>query len=37
MPDISQYLRQGKKALTPSDSKAVKPSSNKALHPKKDK
>jgi hypothetical protein len=37
MPDISQYLRKGKKALQPSDSKAVQPSSNKALKPQKDK
>lgn len=37
MPDISQYMRDKKKAVEPSESKAVQPVSNKALSPQKDK
>ena len=37
MPEISQYLRDSKKPITPCKSKALKPASNKALKPHKDK
>lgn len=37
MPEISQYMRDSKKAVEPCKSKALKPDSNKALKPQKDK
>jgi hypothetical protein len=37
MPDISQYMRDKKKAVEPCKSKALQPVSNKALGPQKDK